>query len=273
MALLIARRRSGTIGPSGAGSIYPSGFTPPSPAAGLTRTGFDDFTSSTLSSLWSGAYNGASAAAQTGMFLATHLVLNGDSLLRLEAYSDAGWASSYGSNSTIAASVNNVCGAGCQTGTRYAVGTTFTWTCKWDTYPALTPIVLTMGNTWPPEQDLIESDVSTIGAPQTGYNSSYLYAPGPTQVQDAVSLPAGMTDFSTWHLWQLQWTLGGSTLTCDGHTIVNQSFTSPMVSGTYGLQNVQFLALQHQTGDPYNPSSTISSPVTMYFDWVAIDTP
>lgn len=240
--------------------------------AGFTRN-FDDFLGTSLGPLWSGAYNGQSGAAQMGIFLGTHLVLNGDSLLRLEAYSDANWANSFDSTAAIAASVHNVCGAGVQTGTRWPVGTTFTWTTKWDTYPGLTPIVLTMGNNWPPEQDLIEADVNSIGAPQTGYNSSYLYAPGPTQKQDAVSLPSGITDFSQWHMWQLKWNTSGSVLTCDGHTVVNQAFSSDMVSGVNGLQNVQFLALQHQTGDPNNPSATISSPVTHYFDWVAIDTP
>lgn len=251
----------------------PSGRAVPPVASGFTRAGFDDFTSTTLSSLWSGAYNGQSNAAQPGIFLGTHLVLQGDSLLRLEAYSDPNWANSWEATQAIASAVNNVCGAGVQTGTRWPVGTTFTWTCKWDTCPGLTPIVLTMGNTWPPEQDLIEADVSTAGAAQTGYTSSYLYAPGPTQEQVPVKLPTGITDFSQWHLWQLKWTSAGSLLTCDGNVVVNIPFTSAMVSGVNGLQNVQFLALQHQTGDPSNPSAPITTPVTMYFDWVAIDVP
>jgi hypothetical protein len=48
---------------------------------------------------------------------------------------------------------------------------------------------------------------------------------------------------------------------------------SGALNGVNGLQNNQFLALQHQTGDPNDPAATISSPVTMFFDWVAIDTP
>jgi hypothetical protein len=262
-------------------SLYPSGISPPAVQPGYTRN-FDDFLSTSLGPLWSGAYNGKSGAAQDGIFLATHLVLNGDSLLRLEAYSDANWSNSFGSTSAIAAAVHNVCGAGVQTGTRWPVGTTFSWACKWDTYPGLTPIVLTMGNNWPPEQDIIESDVNSLGAPQTGFNESFLYAPGPTQKQNNTPLPSGITDFSTWHLWQLQWTSAGSKVFVDGHMIPNVAtpsspytmpFTSGMVSGVNGLQNNQFLALQHQTGDPNDPSSTINSPVTMFFDWVAIDTP
>ena len=256
--------------------LYPSGHAPPPAAAGFTRSLFDDFLGTSLGAEWDGGgggYNGQSGAAQTGIFLATHLVLNDDSLLRLEAYSDANWANSYDSTSAIAASVHNVCGAGMQSNTRFPVGSTFTWACKWDTYPGLTPIVLTMGNNWPPEQDLIEANVNSIGAAQTGYSSSYLYAPGPTQKQDSISLPSGITDFSTWHEWQLKWTTGGSVLTCDGHQVVNQAFTSDMISGVNGLQNNQFIAFQHQTGDPNNPSSTISSPVTMYVDWVCVDTP
>ncbi len=261
------------------GTTGPSGLSIPGPDAGMKRVAFDDFLTTSLGSMWSGAYNGQSGASGgAGIFLASHLKLLGDSLLRLEAYPDpANALSSWQATAAIAAAVNQWCGAGVQTGTRYAPPFTMSWVCKWDTFPGMTPIVLTMGNTWPPEQDWIEADVSTQGAAQTGYTFSSLYAPGPTQKQTPVSLAGGITDFSQWHLWKAVCTLAGTTLYCDGHQVAYQAFNSAMVSGANGLQNVQFLALQHQTGDPTNPAAdgsiTSSTPITMYFDSVAIDQP
>jgi uncharacterized repeat protein (TIGR02543 family) len=251
---------------------YPSGLTPPVVEAGFTRVGFDDFASTTISSLWAGSYNGQSKAAQDGIFLSTHFVLKGDSLLRLEAYSDPDWANSYESTAAIAASVNDVCGAGTQTNDRWAPPFTMSWACKWDTMPGLTPIVLTMGNVWPPEQDIIEAGGPAQGAPVTGFAESFLYAPG-QQVQ--IHASDGDVDLSQWHSWQLVCTLEGSTVTCDGVQVGHQAFTAEMVSGANGLQQVQFLALQHQTGDAANPSAPIAQAdaVTFYFDWVCIDVP
>ena len=254
---------------------YPSGLTPPPVPTGYTRS-FDDFTSTTLGPLWSGGYNGQSQAAQVGIFLKSHLVLNGDSWLRLEAYPDpANSLSSWMATPAIAASVNQWCGAGVQSVTRWPVGTIFTWACKWDTYPGMTPTVLTMGNNWPPEQDIIEADVSVKGAPQTGFNESFLYAPGPTQDQKFVS--DGGIDLSQSHIWQAKWTTTGTVVTVDGNVVDNESFSSAMLSGVNGLQNPQFIAFQHQTGDPSNPPAdstiTAANPVTFYVDWVAIDVP
>ena len=211
----------------------PSGIAVPPVASGFTRAGFDDFTSTTLGSLVR-CLQRAIKRCTTGDIPRDNLVLQGDSLLRLEAYSDPNWANSWESTQAIATSVNNVCGAGVQTGTRWPVGTTFTWTCKWDTCPGLDADSSDDGQHLAPGTGLIEANVSVAGAPQTGYTSSYLYAPGPTQEQVPVNLPHGVADFAQWHLWQLKWTASGSTLTCDGAQVVNVSFSNAMVSGVNG---------------------------------------
>jgi hypothetical protein len=271
---------SSPITTSASGSQYPSGFTPPAVPSGYTLGAFDDFTSTSLNPMWSGAYNGQSGAAFPGIFLASHFVLTGDSWLRLEAYPDpANWSNSFGSTLAIAQSVNFWCGAGIQTGTRWPVGTIFTWATKWDTYPGMTPIVLTMGNNWPPEQDLIEvGGITTKGQAVPNYTASFLYASPRQQHQLTVSNGA-ITDFSKTHMYQAIWTASGTTLTCDGHLVCTTTFDTSMTTGAgiFGLQNDQFIALQHQTGDWTNPAAdgtiTSANPIVQYFDWVQICVP
>jgi hypothetical protein len=225
--------------------------------------------------MWSGFYNGQSNASHPGIFLETHGVLLGDSLLRLEAYPDTNALNSYDSTEAIAESVNWWCGAGVQTENAYVFPVTYTWACKWDSWYGMTPIVLSIGEVWPPEQDFIEAAVAVSGQAVVGYNSSYLYATGPQQEQTHIA--DGSVDMSQWHIWQAICTLEGTTLSVDGTVVGDIKFTEAMVSGTNGLQNKMVLCLQHQSGDPDNPTAdssiTSANPITQYFDWVCIDTP
>lgn len=254
--------------------IGPSGLIVPPVAPGFVRS-FDDFETTTLGSLWGKPYKGRSGGAQPGFFLDTHTVLKGDSLLRLEAYQDPqGIVNCWEYDPTIAASVYDWCGAGIASAGYFPVGTTFTWACKWDPYPGITAIVLSMGKTWPPEQDFMECNASERGAPITKFTSSYHYDQANHQVQIAIA----NADFSQWHAWQAKWTETGTVVTLDGDVIGQVGFTSAMTEDpTYGLLAPQFLALQTQTGDPNNPppdaTVTAETPVTMYVDWVAIDVP
>ena len=254
-------------------STNPSGFTPPAPVAGYTRS-LDDFLTTSWSSLWTGRYNGPSQGFQQGIFLDTHAVLKGDSLLRLEAYPDpANALNSWEATPAIVAAVNGWCGAGVQTVVRWPVGTIFTWAMKWDVYDQIASIALTMGKTWPPEQDIVESSGGGV-KPITNLTGSFHYTKSNGQTQ----LGFKGTDFSDWHVWQLQWTQKGSVVTCDGQVVMNLQYTPAMTAdSTYGLLANQFFSFQCQTGDPGNPpadlSITAANPITTYVDWFCVDTP
>lgn len=255
---------------------YPSGITPPETPSGYTVAAFDDFTASTLSSIWSAPYNGQSEAKYPGYFIDKHCVMLGDSLLRLQAYPDpANIVNCWKYTAAIAASVNQWGGAGIQTVTRWPVGTRFVFAARWDTYPAITPIALTMGNDWPPEQDIIEANVSTRGQAVTTFTESFHYDQGNSQQQLQV---ADGTDYSSWHLWEIDWTEQGTTVKCDRIQIADCPFTELMVvDPDYGLAADQFLAFQIQTGDPNNPAAdatvTVEAPVEFCIDWLQVLTP
>lgn len=257
---------------------YPSGHSPLPIPTGHKRVVFDDFTSTKWSSAWSSPYNGESQAASPGYFIGSHSVLKGDSWLRLEAYPDPkNIVNCWQYDPNIANSVNQWGGAGVQTVTRWPVGTIFTWAMKWDTYPGITPIVLSMGNNWPPEQDFIEANVNSRGASVYSYTSSYHYNQGNQQVQ--IKIADKGISLNKSHIWRVRWEKTETILTCDEIIVGRVHFTPEMNSPTdqYSLAQDQFLAFQIQTGDPNNPKadSTVTSekPITMFVDWITIDVP
>jgi hypothetical protein len=249
----------------------PSGFALPPVAAGFTRTQ-DLMNTTTLNPIWSGFYNGQSGAFYTGFFIGNHGVLKGDGWMRLLAYPDpVNIKNCWQYTPALAASVNQWGGAGIQTVTRWPVGTTITFWAKWDTYPGITAICLLMSDGWTAEMDLIEANVSSKGGPVTSYSVTYMTTQGQVKKQFNVT----NTDFSKPHLYQLQWTATGQTLTCDGNVIV--SFKAGD-QGFFPITSPQFFAPQTQTGDPVqapavDPTITATNPVTMYLGPIAFDVP
>ena len=239
---------------------------------------FDDFNSTTLSSMWGGAYNGTSGGDLTGLFVSSHLVLKGDGLLRLEAYPDpTGVENSYGYTPALAASINNWGGAGVQSTQRYAPPVTFQWTSKYDVYPGITPITLLWPSAWPPEMDIMES-YNPLNGTTKGQAINTLYATfhwGANNSQQQIKLTG--FDFSQWHLWQVVYTTTNVTIYIDGTSVGSITFTPAMLASPNSILTPYGLTFQIQTGDPDNPPAdtavTAANPVTMYVDWAAIDVP
>jgi len=253
-----------TPGPS---TTHPSGFDPPAVEAGFTRAAFDDFTSTSWSNIWAmPPYNSVSKAAQDGIFLTSHAVLKGDSLLRMECYPDPqGALNGWQITPALIAAVNGWACAGVQTARRWPVGTTITWAGWWDTYPGITAINLLMSDGWTSEIDLIEANASAKGGPVNQYAVTLMTNQGSNKVQ--LKANTGQ-DFSQKHVWQAKWTLQGTTITCDGTVVASSGFVN---------NAPQFWTIQPQTGDPSNPpadaSITAANPITQYLDWVCFDTP
>jgi hypothetical protein len=216
----------------------------------MTRALWDDFTTPGVSSAYNPPYDGTSQASQNGKFDATHCVIDGKGLLRLQMYED---------NSGIA---NGFAGAGIQTAARYPVGTIFQFAVRSDHLSGATPIVLTMGDNWPPEIDIIE-----------GPNCFLHWGQGNAS-RSQFSLPSGF-DLTKWHKFKCEVTSTVIELWVDGVLYGQMAQPSP-ASDPYGLQYPMFLSLQYQTGDPGNPTDTTvtkSKPSEMQVDWIAIDVP
>lgn len=247
----------------------------PPVAGGFTRSQ-DLFKSTTLGPLWGAPpYSGKSGGALDGLFIASHTVLKGDGLLRLEAYPDpVNIVKSYQYSAALAASVNQWGGAGVQTKESYPVGTTFHWIAKADVYPGVTPIALTFGND--AEQDFFEMTKwpsgLVKGEPVTSLTPAFIWQYTPTRLQEQITITNA--DFSQEHVYRAEWTETGTILYVDGVEVGSVKWTS---ANQATMTKPQPFCLQIQTGDPTNPPAdpTISAldPVTFYVSAVAIDVP
>ena len=270
------------------GGSGPSGFARPSVPGGMTEALWDDFLGTSLdSAYWGGnayAYNGVSHAFTDGVFLSSHLVTLGDSILNLYGYQDpAGCAADTSLPSGLAASVLNWAGAGIQTiaAIDWKPGTRILTAMRCDSLDGLTAIALLFGRThWPPEIDFVE-----CGAPMTRFTTSALYGAGRSKVQKDTLTDGSLTfDLSAgWVVFGVEWT--SSTidylvqLTPSGPLTVWKSITNPdnNTADPYSLVQKMFLALQLQTGDrgaspsPVNsPGITSSTPIKQQHDWVQV---
>lgn len=263
-----------------------TGFALPAVASGYKRVLSEPWTSTTLNTaLWSGFYNGPSFAAKEGLFVKMHAVLKGDGWLRLQAYPDpVGLQQCWQYTSALAASVNQWGGAGLQSVGLFPLTMNLACVLKWDTYPGMTPIVLLMGRkNWPPEIDIMEMNALLKGGVAQPYKQSFHYAAPNVQFQVSVVIAAG-ADLSQEHLWTFSSTTAGAkTTVTDGNGNVVATCTTTFSAAnvdptsTYSLATPEFLAFQHQSGDPNNPAAdatvTASNPITMYVGPVAVDVP
>lgn len=260
------------------GSIYPSGFAPPPVPGGMTLSLFDDFTGTALDpTKFDGAYDGVSHAVYDGCFLATHLVMHGDSILNLQGYQDpAGCAANTNYPAGLAASVLNWAGAGVETtGTGWLPGTRILTAVRSDSLAGLTAIGLTIGKlNWPPELDWLECN-----APMTGFTATAIYGSGISKEQYA----SPTLDLTHWIVLGVQWT--ASTIeyliqtTPTGPLTVWKSFANPdnNYSDVNSLVQPMKACLQFQTGDPLqspvnSPGITSANPIQQEHDWIQICT-
>ena len=274
----------------------PTSFVIPPVAAGFKRVLSESWTSPTLNlSLWDSFYNGRSGGAQPGFFVASHASLLGDGWLRLKAYQDpTGLKQCYQYDATIANTINQYGGSGLQSAALYPITMNLAFICKWDTLPGMTPICLLMGRPsagvpgWPPEIDIAELNAALKGGvPQPGMQSFRWTSNSSVQKQWNLVVMAGV-DLSKEHLWTYSGTpTGTTTIVYDAAGKVAATCTSDfskLVPATYmdqanpyGFTTPQFVAFQHQTGDPGNPANdasvTAANPITMYVGPVAVDIP
>lgn len=216
------------------------------------------------------SYNGPSEGTAEGLFINTHAVTPGDSLLHLQAYPDpTNIVNCYEYTPALAASVNQWGGAGTHTKLSILPGAVASVCTKFDTYPGIAPMAIYFGGG---EIDWAEFNV--IPAKNEPITKFYLtLLPGANQRQVQVTAPTGV-DFSQWGVFRCALTNTSLTVShsVDGVNFVTcGSFTN--VTGALGAQN---LCLQIQTGDvmanpPADPSVTASTPVQLLVDWVTVD--
>ena len=221
-------------------------------------------------------YNGESGGTATGYFIQEHGVLNGDSILRLEAYPDpTNIVNCFEYNSTIAAEVSNWGGAGTHSILSFGYNSISTVCMRFDTYPGIAPMSILFGGG---EIDFAEFNIiPTKNGPVTFFYLTIL--PGGSQHQIGITAPGGV-DFSQWGVLQCKITSTQITLfySSDGVTYTDVSggaytFTSPELAA---ITSNEHLCLQIQTGDVManpGPDSSVTSatPVKLLVDWVAVD--
>ena len=274
-------------------NVGPLGIAIPAVEAGYVRDMFDDFKGATIdNSIWTGVYTGEFSGS--GCYaVGAHAVTKGDSLLRLQEYPDpAGVALAWLYNAATASASNYWGGSGLQTVKTYGLNTTFGIACEWDTYPGCTPIMLLMGRAgnppgapgWPPEIDILEINAAMHGGAPSPYMLSYHYASPNSQFQVACQVEAGV-DLSKAHLWVFKTTSTGASLTVTdptGNVVATSSavwadhgsaVTDP--TNLAGFATPQFMALQHQNGDPNqspaDPTITAENPIEFRIDFAFID--
>jgi hypothetical protein len=237
--------------------VNPSGQAPLPVRVGFKRVFLDDFTDPTLSLAQWYRYNGVPGGTNPpGRWLTSHVVFNGDSIARLQAYQDVA------GNDPL---VNNWVGGAMQTVTRWPVGSVVTVRQRNDLYKGLSPILLLMGDSWPPEIDFDENGYAFI---HWGKNNS----------QQGFTIPAKYDD-TAWHTWQCSMGATQIDVSVDGVQFVSVTNPDQTPGDANNLEQPMFLSTQLQTGDfgegpPANdPSVTSTNPVQQELDWVTVDVP
>lgn len=254
--------------PSGA-----SGIPIPPVAAALTRALVDDFTGTSLDSTkWNAPYNGESGGTATGYFISEHTVLKGDSIARFQAYPDpTNIVKCWEYNATLGESLAYWGGAGTHSNLTFGPGSLTQVCMKFDTYPGIAPMAIYYGGE---EIDFAEfNQIPTKGGSITKFSATIHWGNHADQAGIECVAPV---DFSQWHVFALNWSATGLTISCDGAQVGSFTFTATQISG--GVNSAQNLCLQIQTGDvmpnpPADPSVSASSPIELLVDWVTVDVP
>jgi len=265
-------------------SQYPSGFTPPAVASGMSLIFFDDFLGSSLDTNWGSPGNqyGAGVNAEGALWAPWHGVVSG-SCLNLCAYQDTSLIGQWGVTTAQSNAVLNWVAA--ETGTSpnipLGIGTRILVAMRADSLPGLTAIALVTGlDNWPPEIDFVECN-----APMTNFYVTDHYGSGNSQSYYGTSDNGLSINLTEWLVWGVEWTTATINylvqLTPAGPLTVWKSIPNPAPTGSNSFANPMFLSLQYQTNDaiynsgtpqyPVNsPSITAANPMRQQHDWVQI---
>ena len=191
------------------------------------------------------------------MDLSSHVVQNGDSLLRLQFYSDPAANDS---------ADNNNAGAGCQTDQaqfQWKPGTKFYVARRMDSHASVVGILLLMpcGGYWPGEFDFCENGMAWVHWSSSDQTKGF-------------TMPAG-TDESVWHVWGCEYGATQLSASIDGTTWMTMTNPTTDATDVNGMLRPMFMSTQVQDGDMTYPSAPIpyAQRVEQQIDWVAIDEP
>ncbi|HWD97323.1 MAG TPA: InlB B-repeat-containing protein [Acidimicrobiales bacterium] len=252
------------VTPPPAPGAGPSGLAIPGVLAGFTRVVMDDFTAKGLGPDWCPPYNGTPGGTK-GKFNASHTLVLGDSLLRLQMYQDG--ISDPGDN--------NWAGAGVNTNVAkhpgFPIGSRVEAAMKWDAHPSVAGMGMFFAAIgWPPEIDWVEA-IAVAGGSRFAATAHY----GKQNSNPQVTSP--VVDLTKWNRWGCLWTAQTIYYLMNGAVWGSLGNPDTNASDPTSLVQDQFVAFQIQDGDPSYPapdaSVTSQNPVELLIDWVVIDVP